>query len=217
MIQLTRIFFWGMFISFLGSLPLGTMNVMATNISVKDGVTAGMIYACGSMLVEITLVRAALVAMSWVYKQQKIFRIFEWLTLLLIVALAIGSFIAAYNMSGFGTAIPDNTKHPFWLGVFFSVTNPLHIPFWFGWSTVLLNKNILLPNAKNYNWYVAGIGLGTIGGFAVFIYGGNYLIQEMHANQNLLNWAIGIILLITAAIQLYKMFNKPVIAVVRNR
>jgi threonine/homoserine/homoserine lactone efflux protein len=216
MIQLGKIFFLGMFISFLGSLPLGTMNVMATNISVKDGVTAGMVYACGSMLVEITLVRAALVAMSWVYKQHKIFRIFECLTLLLILALAIGSFVAAYKMSGFGSVIPDNTRHPFWLGAFLSITNPLHIPFWFGWSTVLLNKNILIPTAKNYNWYVAGIGFGTIAGFSVFIYGGNYLVQEMHANQNLLNWLIGTILLITAAIQLYKMLNKPAVIVVRN-
>jgi threonine/homoserine/homoserine lactone efflux protein len=214
--QLLKIFFWGMLISFLGSLPLGTMNVMATNISVKDGVTAAMIYATGSMLVEIIYVRIALVAMSWVARQQKIFRFFEWLTLVLILALAIGSFVAAVRMSGLGSALPENTSHPFWLGAFFSATNPLHIPFWFGWSTVLLNKNILLPRVSNYNWYVCGIGLGTMAGFAVFIYGGNYLVQQMNANQNLLNWAIGIILLITAMIQLYKMLNKPAVVVIRN-
>jgi len=215
--QLLKIFFWGMLISFLGSLPLGTMNVMATNISVRDGVTAATIYALGSMLIEIIYVRGGLVAMTWVHKQQKIFRLFEWLTLLLILALAIGSFVAAAKMSGLGSALPDNTKHPFWLGVFFSATNPLHIPFWFGWSTILLNKNILLPRVANYNWYVAGIGLGTMAGFAVFIYGGNYLVQGLNANQNILNWVIGIILLITAIIQLYKMLNKnPVVVTIRN-
>src|SRR5258705_13688078 len=96
--QILKIFFWGMLISFLGSLPLGTMNVMATNISVKDGVTAAMIYATGSMLVEIIYVRIALVTMSWVARQQKVFRFFEWLTLLLILGLAIGSFVAAFRM-----------------------------------------------------------------------------------------------------------------------
>jgi threonine/homoserine/homoserine lactone efflux protein len=214
--QLLKISFWGMLISFLGSLPLGTMNVMATNISVKDGANAGILYATGSMVVEIILVRIALMAMSWVARQQKIFRMFEWFTLFLIIALAVGSFVAAVKMSGFGSAIPDNTNHPFWLGAFFSVTNPLHIPFWFGWSTVLLNKNILLPSSRNYNWYIFGIGLGTMVGFSIFIYGGNYLVRQMNANQNLLNWAIGIILLITAIIQLYKMLNKPIAMAVRN-
>jgi len=215
--QLLKIFFWGMMISFLGSLPLGTMNVMATNISVKDGVSAAMIYALGSMLVEIIYVRGALVAMTWVHRQQKIFRLFEWLTLILILALAIGSFAAAIKMSGLGSVVPDNTSHPFWLGAIFSATNPLHIPFWFGWSTVLVNKNILLPHPDNYNWYVFGIGVGTIMGFSIFIYGGNYLVQQMNANQNLLNWAIGIILLITAFIQLYKMLNrKPAVVAIGN-
>lgn len=215
--RLVKIFLWGMMISFLGSLPLGTMNVMATNISVKDGISAAMIYALGSMIVEILYVRGALVAMTWVHRQQRIFRLFEWLTLLLILALAIGSFVAAVKMSGLGSVVPENTSHPFWLGAFFSATNPLHIPFWFGWSTVLVNKNVLLPRARNYNWYVCGIGLGTMMGFSIFIYGGNYLVQEMNANQNLLNWAIGIILLITAFIQLYKMLNKkPAVVTIVN-
>jgi len=207
---LIRIFFWGMAISFLGSLPLGTMNVLATNISVKNGATAGMIYATGSMLVEIIYVRLIMVGMTWIHRQQKIFRFFEWVTVFLILALAAGSFIAAVKMTGLGTALPVAAGHPFWVGVFFSATNPLHIPFWFGWSSVLMNKDILFPRPADYNFYVSGIGLGTMAGFGLFIFGGNYLVRELNANQNMLNWIIGIILLITAFIQLYKMLNRPV-------
>ena len=198
-----------MFISFLGSLPLGTMNVTATNITAKYGTGVALVYSLGSMIVEIIYVRIALVAMTWIQRRQKIFRIFEWFTLILILLLAVGSFIAAIKMSGLGYSLPSSLRYPFLLGALLSATNPLHIPFWFGWSTVLINKNILQPDPIHYNWYVTGIGLGTMAGFTIFIYGGSYLIQQLKTNQNILNWVIGIILLVTVLIQLYKMKNKP--------
>jgi membrane protein DedA with SNARE-associated domain len=85
-----------------------------------------------------------------------------------------------------------------------------------GWSTMLTGKGILQQGNYNYNWYVAGIGLGTMLGFAVFIYGGNYLVEQLNDNQNILNWAIGCILSVTVIIQVYKMYRKPVLKPIRN-
>jgi hypothetical protein len=85
----------------------------------------------------------------------------------------------------------------------------LHIIFWFGWSTILIEKNILLTNKSNYNFYTTGIGLGTLAGFAIFIYGGNYITHQVLFNQTLINWIIGVVLLITAIVQVYKIRKKP--------
>ena len=207
--QILKIFLVGTLISFLGSLPLGTMNVAATHIAVQDGQFAALIFSAGAVLIEIAYVRIALVAMNWITRQYKLFRLFEWLTVLLLFGLAAGSFLAAIRKSGLGNALPIHAVHPFLLGLLLSATNPLHITFWFGWSTILLNKHILLPQNANYNIYVAGIGIGSILGYAVFIFGGNYLVNKLKANQNILNWVIGAILLITAIIQLYKILSKP--------
>lgn len=205
-----RLLFWGAFISFLGSLPLGTMNVTATNLAVQKGVPAATQFAWGSMLVEVICVRLALFAIDWVRERKKLFRIFEWVTTGLILALATGSFVAAIKMQAFGNSVfTVSTIHPFILGLILSVLNPLHIPFWFGWSTVLINKNILQPGKQQYNIYVTGIGIGTILGFDVFIYGGNYLVQSLQDHQSVLNCAIGGILLVTALIQIYKIVYKP--------
>ena len=199
----------GLGISFLGSLPLGTMNVAATHISIQLGTGAGLIYALGSMLVEIIVVRVALVGMHWLAKRHKIFSMLELFTVALMLALSIASFIAAYNMTGFSNSLQSNALPPFWAGVLLSATNPLHIPFWLGWSTVLMDKKILLPQQRQYNYYVLGIGIGTMLGFMVFIYGGNYLVSQITGHQNLLNWAIGIVLLLTALIQIKKIVMVP--------
>ncbi|HET6995332.1 MAG TPA: LysE family transporter [Chitinophagaceae bacterium] len=73
--HLWKIFFTGMLVSFLGSLPLGTLNVAAMQISVSDGITAAMLFSAGSLTAEIIYVRLSLVAMDWVRKQQKILKI----------------------------------------------------------------------------------------------------------------------------------------------
>lgn len=200
-----RILSVGLLISFLGSLPLGTMNVTATHIAVKEGLYAGLVYSLGSMVIEIIYVYIVLLAMNWVNRQRKVFRLFEWITLLLLFVLSIASFVAAINMRGFDSALPSTIKYPFLLGVLLSATNPLHIIFWLGWSTFLLNKKILLPQFKNQNFYVAGIGMGTLLGFGVFVFGGSYFTKQIKANQNAINWTIGIILMANALIQLYKM------------
>src|SRR5215470_13628935 len=84
---LAKIFFTGMFISFLGSLPLGTLNVAAMQIGITDGYTAAILFSLGSLLV----------GMDWIRKQEKIFKILEWVTLAIVVALAISSFLAAIH------------------------------------------------------------------------------------------------------------------------
>jgi diacylglycerol kinase family enzyme len=44
---LVKVFFWGMVVSFLGSLPLGTLNVAAMQISVQEGIKNAFYYSGG--------------------------------------------------------------------------------------------------------------------------------------------------------------------------
>ena len=207
--QLMKVFWWGAVISFLGSLPLGVLNVTATQLSVDNGIYAAFLFAVGAMIVELIYVFITLRAMDWVSKKIKLFRLFEWITTFLILALAINSLIAAVNMQKISSVVPAEAAHSFLSGMMLSAINPLHIIFWFGWSTILIEKKILQTSKTSYNIYTAGIGLGTIAGFAVFIYGGSYIIHQLLFNQTLINWIIGIVLLITAFIQVYKIRRRP--------
>ena len=201
-----NIFLWGMGISFLGSLPLGTLNIAAMQIGIQEGISEALWFAFGSLLVEMVYVRLSLVGIDWVRKQGKFMKIMEWITLAIIVALAVGSFIAAAKGDGSTKNILlNNHIQRFFLGMFMCAINPVQIPFWFGWSTVLLTKNILQPVKSQYNIYIVGIGLGTLLGNCVFIFGGKWMVQRIANSQQYLNWAIGGIFTLTAIIQLVKM------------
>ncbi len=201
---LVKIFFWGMMVSFLGSLPLGTLNVAAMQISVQENIRNAIFFSLGSLLVEMIYVRISLVGINWVRKQKKIFRWMEWITLAIVVALAVGSFIAAMQPHHAKNIMLNNHINRFLLGVILSAISPMQIPFWFGWSTVLFTKNILLPKNFYYNIYIVGIGLGTLLGNCVFIFGGKWIVGKLNGNQSLMNWIIGGIFAATAVIFLIK-------------
>lgn len=197
-----------MLVSFLGSLPLGTLNVAAMQISVSDGVYAAILFSIGSLSAEIVYVRLSLVAMDWIRKQEKIFRILEWVTLGIVLALAITSFYAALHPSVGKNVILSSNMPNIILGFTMSAVNPIQIPFWFGWSTVLFTKKILLPRNDHYNVYIIGIGMGTFIGNLLFIFGGRLIADKISNNQHVLNWVIGGIFLLTAIIQVWRMSKK---------
>jgi len=206
--KVLSVFLWGLLISFLGSLPLGTLNVAAMQIGIQENITNAMYFSFGSLLIEMIYVRISLVGIDWVRKQEKLMRIMEWLTLAIILALAIGSFWAALQDGGDAkNVVLDNNMHRFLLGMFMCAINPVQIPFWFGWSTVLFTKKILEPVNAQYNSYIIGIGLGTLMGNAVFIFGGKWLVQRISNSEQYLNWFIGGIFMMTALIQLWKLIK----------
>lgn len=206
--KLLRIFLWGLLISFLGSLPLGTLNIAAMQIGIQESIKDALFFSFGSLIVEMIYVRISLVGIDWVRKQERIMKIMEWITLGIVLALAIGSFAAAMMEGGDAQNVfLDNKMHRFLLGMFMCAINPVQIPFWFGWSTVLFTKKILEPVRSQYNSYIIGIGLGTLAGNAVFIFGGKWLVERIHNSEQYLNWVIGGIFAITAIIQLWKILT----------
>jgi threonine/homoserine/homoserine lactone efflux protein len=207
--KLFRIFITGLFISFLGTLPLGTLNISAMQISVSDGVRPAIYFVLGALLVEIAYVRVSLVAMNWVLKHKRLFRWLEWVTVIIIVALAVSSFVAATDPIVKKNVLLSGGIHRFWLGIMMSAVNPVQIPFWFGWSTVLFTKKVLQHKNSHYNVYIAGIGTGTFIGNLIFIFGGRFIVDRLNASQQLLQWIIGGIFALTAIIMIWKIMKKP--------
>lgn len=206
--KLFRIFITGLTISFLGTLPLGTLNIAAMQISISDGIRPAMYFALGALLVEILYVRVSLVAMNWVLKHKQLFRWLEWISILIILALAVSSFIAAADPVVKKNVILSGGIHRFWLGVMMSALNPVQIPFWFGWSAVLFTKQVLEHRNSHFNIYILGIGCGSFIGNLVFILGGRFVVDVLDTNQKILHWIIGTIFLVTAVILIWKTIGK---------
>lgn len=206
MYSLFQIFVTGMLISFLGTLPPGSLNIAAMQVAIEERTRNAVWFALGVALVEVLYVRVSLQATDWVTAHRAVFQVLEWVTATLFVVLAASSFLAARGKAREKKSLLlNNTINRFWLGFSMSAINPVQIPFWFIWSAYLLSTHVLQPSAAGYSSYIAGIGLGTMAGLAVFIFCGRGLIIRMNAGRRAVNVVVGLVFLVSAVIEVVRL------------
>lgn len=210
MFNLAQIYLAGMAISFLGSLPLGTLNITAMQIAIQETVRRALVFALGVAIIEILYVRLSLKGIDWILSNKKVFLVLEWITVFVFLALAISSFFAARKKEGRQTNILLNNKlNRFWLGVSMSAMNPVQLPFWFLWSSYLFSTGLLQSSSLQFNVYIAGIGTGTVIGLLLFIYGGKWLVKRLNTGQRTLHLVVGLVFLVSAILQLSRVLTRP--------
>jgi threonine/homoserine/homoserine lactone efflux protein len=208
--MMIRVFLTAILISFLGQLPFGNMNLTATQLAVQEGYKKAWAYGAGIVLIEMCYLRLSLTAMDWIVAHHIIFEIMGWLTVALFLGLGVMSLIVARKQPKEKKGLLLNNKlNRFVLGVSVSAINPAQIPFWFIWSTNMINSRILHTTFADYNYFTAGAAIGSLAGLGIYIYGGKWLIAKMKTSNKQLNVFMGIVFILAALLQLYNMLFKP--------
>ncbi|MBV9961697.1 MAG: LysE family transporter [Parafilimonas sp.] len=206
--ELLFVMFTGFGVSFLGQLPLGNLNVAATQIGVEENIKNAWLFSLAGAIVEIIYLRIALNSSEWLMHNKMLFNYLSWGTVVLFYTLGFLSLRKAVlqkEAEKKGLLI-DNKINRFLLGLMLSAVNPMQIPFWFFWGTYFINNGAVKPTAFDFNAFTAGAGLGTLTGQAIYIHGGNWLIKKLKASHRILNIIMGAVFIISATIQVYKIF-----------
>jgi threonine/homoserine/homoserine lactone efflux protein len=202
--------FFGFLVSFLGQLPLGNMSFTATQVGLQESISKAWQFAFGVALVEMVYLRFALTGMDWVVQHRMVYLGLGWLTVVLFLVLGIMAILSAKKQQTESKALVLNNKlNRFVLGLTMSALNPVQIPFWVLWTSLLIQTKRLAVCSIDFNLFTIGAGTGTIAGLAVYIHGGKWLVQKIKASNRSLNIAMGIIFLLTALLQLYRMIYHP--------
>jgi len=195
----------GFIISLLGQLPLGTISMTATQIAVQENFRDAWKYSAGIALVEMIYLRVVLSGMQWILSHPLVFMIFNWITIALFAALGVIILMAAQKQEKQKKALLLNYRlNRFLLGVSMSALNPAQIPFWFICSGYFINLGLLKTGFASFNLFTLGSGVGTLGGLLIYIYGGNWLVTKMKTSNRTLNQLMGVIFIVAAAAQLYR-------------
>jgi threonine/homoserine/homoserine lactone efflux protein len=208
--KLAKLFFAGLLISLIGSLPFGTLNVATFKIAISSGKITALWFAIGCVVIEVIYVRISLSAMSWVTKNEKTLKVMSFIVLFITIALALSSFIAAFNDgSDYSKQFQlKSSLSAFILGIALSAINPAQIPFWFGFSAVLQSKKILFPVRLHYGIYMVAIAIGSMLASFIFINGGHFMIKGIGNNRFMINIIVGSCFIIAALVQLFRILYK---------
>jgi threonine/homoserine/homoserine lactone efflux protein len=143
-------------------------------------VREALVFSVAVVLVELLCVRISLTLSKKVSLGNKYLLLLMPMAILLLVYLGVSSFISYSDMGAASLSRPSLPliKSSFLLGLVLSLSNPLHIPFWMTWNSILKQKNKLDTLPGMYTFYILGIGLGSIGGLLVFIYAGAFIFNQ---------------------------------------
>lgn len=196
-VSILRVFGVGMLISWLGALPLGTLNVTAFDIAASQGLGSAFTFAIAAIFVELFYVRLSL----WGSKKLKVKE--QWISRLLVLGgffllyLAISNWLVLPT-SEYAMNKPELTNKiasPLLLGLLLSALNPLQFPFWLTWNKVLEKKGILRNDTTAYVTYITGIGLGTFLALSLFIWLGSKFVTHYETYALYSNKILGVIYL----------------------
>ncbi len=189
-------FIIGFLMAFIGLLSPGLLTMTTLSVSVNRGRKKAVLFTIGVVLPIIIQAHIALLGAEFLKNHPEIIKDFSKIAVFVFWIMSL-VFYRQYKQRNAVTKSKYNIRNSFLYGVFISTINPLAIPFYFTYSTLLEMQGVLVLEQPLVSIFVGGAVLGA---FAIMnIYARNAVmlfnkIQFLAKNFKLL-MAIGMFLL----------------------
>lgn len=191
----------GFVVSYLGSIPPGTLNLTVIQLGIKEQHSAALNFAIASALVEFFYAGIAVRAQLYLMSNPILSEYFQLVTGCLLLVIGLTNLF--YHRKGQRDTTEEvSAKGGFWRGFLLSCLNPMAIPFWLAVTAALHSAEWLLITDQNIVFYLLGISTGT---FMLLLQASQLGIRLKHLqrNQFLMYRLPGIILLSLSAYTFY--------------
>jgi hypothetical protein len=196
----------GFLVSFIGSIPLGYLNVMGFQVYEKAGLISTMLFILGVIIIEFFVIYFTLVFAKKLAANKKLTKYIEGFSIVFMFILAY-VFYSGADAKSEGAAVFKYT--PLLLGIISACLNFIQIPFWTGWNLWLLNeKYIEISKARKY-FYVFGTVAGTFCGMLALILSLHYFASNVEfLAKYLMKYIIPLVFLGLGILQGIKFYRK---------
>ena len=149
----------GFWISFLGTLPVGYLDLIALRIFIAQSWGGLLGYVLGVVLIEAVVIYVTFWGAERLLKNARILLWIDIFAVRFMLALALSYLPRQTDALPIVLPTLDTQASPLVLGLWFSTLNVLQISFWAGWNVFLLEKKKISP--QNLYFYIIGGLLGT--------------------------------------------------------
>lgn len=170
----------GFLVSFIGSLPLGYLNIVGFDIYQEHGITLTVFFLLGVIFIEFFVIYFTLVFADRLDDNKKLTKYIEGFSVVFMFLLAYIFYASAAKTT---TQANDFSDAGNWkmvtTGIFLSAVNFIQIPFWTGWNLWLLNANYIEVSHSRKYFYVFGTLAGTFCGMLALILSLHYFASNV--------------------------------------
>lgn len=190
-----KLFFAGLVLSLLGSLPPGLISLSVAHTAIRRGIAAALLLAIGAAFAEFFQAWAAVVLADWFISHPDFERAFRWIAVVVFGILAIYLIFMAK-----APAAPQEMPRVAWYkqfikGVMISTFNLLAIPYWFVYCGWLRVEGWWIEGLSSTLCFSAGVTFGTILALVLYAWLGMLIVQRSTRIARHANRLIGLIFL----------------------
>lgn len=200
----------GFLVSFVGSLPLGYLNIIGVEIFSKLGINSLVSYLLGVILVEAVVIYFTVVFANQLAENKKLMKFIDFFAVFFFLLLAYLFYAHSNQTTEEHNYLEDYVQYSsFLIGMVLCGLNFLQIPFWMGWNLYLMNANAISLAQKLKFYYILGTLVGTFFGMLAVIVLLDSLSQStLSFSKYIMPIVIPLFFVVLAFIQMVKVYKK---------
>lgn len=166
--MIIQVFILGFILSFIGSIPPGTLNLAVLQLGMEYKIKAALRFALAVAIIEYPYAWIAVVFEDWVTASPIIVDNFQLITAIVMLVIGAFSVWSARKPSEFSVRFNESG---FRRGLVLSILNPMAIPFWIAYTAFLKSQGwIDLSSQWFVHSYVLGTSVGVMGLLTLFAF-----------------------------------------------
>jgi hypothetical protein len=200
----------GFLVSFIGSIPLGYLNLVGLDIYSKSGLNNLVLFLSGVVFVETFVIYFTLIFAEKLLKNKRLTKIIDFFGIGFMFLLAYLFFFNASQTSGLNTNLNTYLMYsPFVIGVILNCFNFLQLPFWTGWNLYLVTTKYITTKKTLKYYYIAGTLIGVFSGMFSLIIILQAVFQKTHQfSKHIMPVFIPLFFIVLGSIQVFKVYKK---------
>ena len=202
--------FFGFIVSFLGSLPLGYLNIIGVEIISELGINSLLFYLLGVIVVEAIVIYLTVIFANQLAENKKLMKAIDFFAIFFFLMLAYLFYANSNPAAEKNNYLEDYVNYsPFLIGLVLCGLNFLQVPFWLGWNLYLLNAKSISLDGQLKFYYVFGTLVGTFFGMLAVIVFLDSLSQSTPSfSKYIMPIVIPLFFVVLAFIQMVKVYKK---------
>ncbi|MFV8327438.1 hypothetical protein [Flavobacterium sp. ZS1P14] len=200
----------GFLVSFIGSIPLGYLNIIGVEIYSELGINSLVFYFFGVISVEVFVIYFTLIFANQLVNNKKLMKAIDFFAILFLLLVGYSFYAHSNQRAANHSDLERFIKYsPFLIGVFLNGINFLQVPFWTGWNLYLINGNYITIEKRLKYYYIFGTLLGTFFGMLALVTILNLFLQNTAGfSRYILPVIIPLFFVVLALIQMYTVYRK---------
>lgn len=201
----------GFAISFIGSIPLGYLNLFGYQIYSTSNFNQLSLYLFGVLIVEAFVIYTTLKLSSKVSMNPKWKNYISIFSFIFLLAIALLTYNASSNESNSLEKYNSYLSYSALIsGILLSSINFAQIPFWMSWNLYLTNENYIISKGKLGLFYVLGTVIGTYFGMLAIIFSIQAAKDKSYISPQFFSKYIWVIFLVLAIFQLFQIVRSNI-------